>query len=100
MGLLSLGRPRSMALAESREDWILREAQRRPAAERSIFLDGACAGDEALRRRVESLLATAKPSDALTQQETKVDPLSLKLDRVETFDEAIGQMIGRYKILE
>ncbi len=32
-------------------------ALERPPAERAAFLDAACAGDEALRREIESLLA-------------------------------------------
>ncbi len=36
---------------------ILDEAFERPASERSAYLDGACAGDAALRAEIESLLA-------------------------------------------
>ena len=43
-----------MATPESRQDWILKEARKRPATERSAFLDGACAGDAALRQRAEN----------------------------------------------
>ena len=38
------------------------------AAERAVFLDQACAGDAALRRRVEQLLAAhGKPAGILDQ---------------------------------
>jgi hypothetical protein len=50
----------------SREEWIIREAQNRPTEERAAFLDGACAGDMELRERIEALLLAQKQvSDAL-----------------------------------
>jgi eukaryotic-like serine/threonine-protein kinase len=36
---------------------IYHEAVERPVAKRGAFLDAACAGDEALRKELESLLA-------------------------------------------
>jgi hypothetical protein len=30
---------------DRREEWIIRQARERPAAESDAFLDGACAGD-------------------------------------------------------
>ena len=36
---------------------VCRQALERPAAERAAYLDGACAGEEALRRAVDALLA-------------------------------------------
>ena len=41
-------------------DRIHTAALDRPMAERAAFLDEACAGDPALRREVESLLAYAR----------------------------------------
>ena len=54
----------------SSERWRLVErlyhdALERPAAERPAFLAEACAGDEALRREVESLLAQGASPDAV-----------------------------------
>ena len=37
----------SMIPPDRREEWIIRQARERPAAERAAFLDGVCAGDEA-----------------------------------------------------
>jgi len=42
---------------------LCRAALDKPAAERAAFLDDACAGDEALRREVESLLAKERDAD-------------------------------------
>jgi hypothetical protein len=37
----------------------------RPAPDRRGFVDGACGGDEALRREVERMLATSARADAV-----------------------------------
>jgi serine/threonine protein kinase/WD40 repeat protein len=88
-----------MLSPESREDWIVREALKRPLAERSTFLDGACTGDAALRGRIEALLArgqaVASPAaDPETERENSKVSLS------GGSDEAVGQTLGRYKLLE
>jgi serine/threonine-protein kinase len=43
---------------------VLQDALERPAAERGAFLDGACAGDAALRREAAALLAAAADESA------------------------------------
>lgn len=62
-----------MSLAESREDWIVREARKRPLAERSVFLDGACAGDLALRGRIEGRLVTKESDNTKTATSSDAD---------------------------
>ncbi len=83
---------------EMREEWIIRQARERPSAERSAFLDGACAGEVALRERLDALL-TAHDQ---TSQGTEPDAArsTIKLDLVDAPDEAVGQTLGRYKLLE
>ncbi len=83
----------------SREEWIIREAQDRPPAERAGFLDGACGGDLALRRRVEALLA-AQPEAADSLGPTVVDPHAQPLPTHVPPEESPGAQIGRYKLLE
>jgi eukaryotic-like serine/threonine-protein kinase len=72
-------------------------------AERELFLQGACAGDEPLRREVESLLAHDKEDfiespalEAMAQALAK-DPshLNRQTDPVE-----VGQTISHYHIIE
>ena len=84
---------------DMREEWIIRQARERLAAERAAFLDGACAGDLALRERLETLLAAHEQPDSLpaTLKETARPSLKIDLPRPE---EAPAQMIGRYKLLE
>jgi hypothetical protein len=45
-----------MTPPDKREEWIIRQARQRLTAERGVFLGGACAGDAALRERLERLL--------------------------------------------
>ena len=42
-----------------REDDIFAEALERPIGERAAYLEKACAGNAALRRRIEALLVAA-----------------------------------------
>jgi eukaryotic-like serine/threonine-protein kinase len=90
-----------MPPAPQHEDALVRAAVELPSgAERRAFLQQACAGDPALRRRLESLLAahdragSSPPPGALDIKATiKLDPLIVE-------DEAVGKTIGRYKVLE
>jgi tetratricopeptide (TPR) repeat protein len=63
---------------------------------RKAFLDQACAGNQTLRERVETLLATREQTLA-----PKSKPSSLRIDVSELAPaEGVGQTIGRYKLLE
>ncbi len=64
------------------------------AAERRAYLDRACAGDEALRREVESLLAANEQAGSFMTAEAVKATLSLPPT------EKSGDRIGRYKLLE
>jgi len=86
-----------------REEWIIRQARERPAAERAGFLDGACAGDVALRGRLETLLAAPDQPDELLGSGIAAATVkaTIKLDLVDKpADEAVGQTLSRYKLLE
>ncbi len=78
----------------------MREARKRPPAERASFLDGVCAGDDALRQRLEAVLAAPDPSAATVPQENEAARPTLRIDVAELPAEAEGQTIGRYKILQ
>ena len=82
---------------ETREEWIIRQARERPAAELAAFLDGACAGDVALRERMERLLAAHDQTSQATEPDAARS--TLKLDIPDASDEAVGQTLGRYKLL-
>jgi eukaryotic-like serine/threonine-protein kinase len=83
------------------EEWIIREAQQRPPAERDAFLDGACAGDPGLRQRVEGLLAAQAQSNPLWATRSAAVRAHPKREFADDPPlEAVGQMLGRYKLLE
>jgi len=85
---------------EQRQEWIIRQARQRPAAERAVFLDGACAGDAALRDRLERLLAAHEQPETLLATQTDAARPTIKLDLADAPDEAVGQTLGRYRLLE
>ena len=79
---------------------LYQAAWERDAAERAAFLVEACAGDEELRREVESLLAAgerAKESEGfLNQTALQVAAQALAGDTARSL---VGRKIGRYQIL-
>jgi serine/threonine protein kinase/WD40 repeat protein len=83
----------------SREEEIFTAVVALPAAEWAAYLEKACGGDEALRRRVEELLRSHGESDGFLQQ-----PLNAEMARVVAqlapTQEHLGQTIGRYKLLQ
>ncbi len=87
-----------MRPADDREEVLFREAlQRAKGSEREAFLDGACAGNPALRARLEALLqAHESPDPFLEPQAAAPGDATVLLPP----EEGPGTVIGRYKILE
>jgi serine/threonine protein kinase/Leucine-rich repeat (LRR) protein len=88
---------------QEQEDALFTLLIEKPAAERAAFLQAVCGRDHALRRRLEALLAgheqpggwLAETDEELTRKAT------LRLEGTEAeADEAVGQTLGRYKLLE
>src|SRR2546425_9110448 len=86
----------------TRERWkeierLYQAALEREPDDRAIFLEEACAGDEALRREVESLLAYK------TRAENFIESPALEAAAEMLADEqavsAVGQRIGPYQVL-
>ena len=87
----------------SREETLFALALEKPVEKRAAFLDAVCEGDPALRRRLEALLAAHDHPDQLFG-DTANDPtvkatVTTALDYPPP-DEAVGQTLGRYKLLE
>jgi len=91
--------PASAADAQ-REAALFAAALERPPAERAAFLDGACHGDPALRARLDALLAAHEHPAALLDVPADAPRPAPGIRFAEAADEAVGQTLGRYKLLE
>src|SRR5262245_47897064 len=81
-------------------DRLYQAALERDATRRGAFLDEACAGDEELRREVESLLAAHEKAkeaeDFLNQPALQVAAEAMAHDQAQSL---AGRKLGRYQIL-
>ena len=69
------------------------------AQERAAFLKGACGADAAMLERLLALLRASEGASAFLPEAPQAAP-TVKVDIPDARDEAVGQKIGRYKILE
>ncbi len=84
----------------NREELLFQLALTKLAAERAAWLDRECGDDKALRARLDALLAAhEQPETRLATQAEAARP-TIKLDLANAPDEAVGQTLGRYKLLE
>jgi non-specific serine/threonine protein kinase/serine/threonine-protein kinase len=79
-----------------RAEQIFHAAAALPAGERRAFLDQQCAGDEALRRELESLLAVADSPPSFLDR----SPIEIAADDIpEEVEIALPARIGSYQLL-
>ena len=95
-----------------REEALLQAATQLTGAERTAFLNSACCGDVALRQRLEAMLTAqvqtgylpGTAAEGVHLRENPSAPLAQSTVKLEFanagLDEAVGQTIGRYKLLE
>ena len=83
-----------------REEALFQAAAQLSGLERASFLNGGCHGDAALRQRLDALLTAHDDSEGLAATAAPTIKATIKLDLPEAPDEAVGQTIGRYKLLE
>jgi predicted Zn-dependent protease len=86
----------------SREEALFQAAAALATAPRAAFLDQECAGDPALRARLEALLAAHEQTGTLfgtAAAENARHALCLNPAR-ELAEDAVGQDLGRYRLLE
>ena len=84
-----------------KEGAVFNAARRLPARERPAYLDEACAGDAALRKRIEELLKASEEAGDFLERPAANPPgpaetISLNL----ALSEKPGDRIGRYKLLQ
>jgi serine/threonine protein kinase/WD40 repeat protein len=90
-----------MAQPSEREIEVFNTALELPAAERATYLDQACAGDAALRQRVEELLASSLEGGGFLQSRAAAPHRTGMTGRLEVpASEKAGDRIGRYKLLQ
>ena len=84
----------------TREELLFQLALTKPAAERAAWLDRECSGDAALRQRLDALLAAHEQPEPQPATQAESAQPTTKRDIAEAPDEAVGQTLGRYKLLE
>jgi RIO-like serine/threonine protein kinase len=90
----------SMNPDPQREAALFQAAVQLTGVARATFLDGACHGNPALRQRLEALLAADAQSEGVLAEAAPAAKATMKLDLSDAPDEAVGQTLGRYKLLE
>ena len=89
-----------MPSPQKHEETLFALVLEKPADKRTDFLDGACHGNLALRQRLEALLAAHEQSEELSPGNTPTAKATIRLELADAPDEAVGQMLGRYKLME
>ena len=87
-------------MSPSREELMLELVLANPAEKRDAFLEIMCEGDPSLRHRVDALLAANKQTRGLHAETAPAAEPTLKAEIADMPAEAVGQSLGRYKILE
>src|SRR5437867_11115837 len=89
-----------MPSPQNREEALFQAAVQLTGAERATFLKGACLGDNALRQRLEALLAAHDQPDNFVPAPAEAVRPTIKLDLADAPDEAVAQTRRRYSLLE
>ena len=88
-----------MTYPPDREVAVFSDARRLPSGERAAFLDKACVGDAALRRRVEELLLASDEAGNFLESPAAVAPGGTIRGPAMPAEKP-GDKIGRYKLLQ
>jgi serine/threonine protein kinase len=83
-----------------REESLFAAALAKAPEERARFLDGACHGDRPLRARLEALLASHEALDQPLAPLSSLTKATVQSAPSYPDEDATGQTIGRYKLLE
>src|SRR4051812_4404990 len=83
------------------EALLFQLALTKSATMRAAFLDRECGPDESLRQRLETMLAAHETAEDQTRTQAEAARSTMKIEFAdEAPDEAIGQTLGHYKLLE
>jgi|GEM_PF-1476080 len=89
-----------MPSSQDQEAALFALAVRKPVSERESFLQAVCGSDKPLRQRLGALLSAHEQPETLLATQADTAPPTIKLDLDDAPDEAVGQTLGRYKLLE
>ncbi|MBI4623307.1 MAG: serine/threonine protein kinase [Verrucomicrobia bacterium] len=90
----------SVPLPPNEEELFSRAAEL-PAAERAAYLDQVCAGDAALRARIEALLRADEAARSFMESPPAADlAQAVTQNAPRVVEAAVGDRIGRYKLLQ
>ena len=84
----------------NREELLFQLALTKSGAEREDFLARECRNDDVMRARLDALLAAHGQPEGPLAESVPATKATMKIEFADVPDEAIGQKIGRYKILE
>ncbi|HUD48241.1 MAG TPA: tetratricopeptide repeat protein [Candidatus Baltobacteraceae bacterium] len=82
------------------EEALFALALEKPLDKRAAFLDAVCEGDPELRQRLDAWLAAHDETGESPPKGAPAVAATIKLDFPDAPDEAVGQTLGRYKLLE
>jgi WD40 repeat protein/tRNA A-37 threonylcarbamoyl transferase component Bud32 len=83
-----------------REELLFRLALTKLPAERAAWLDRECGEDKTLQQKIEAQLIAHGSTIAMPAAPAPEVKATIKLDLTDADDEAVGQTIGRFKLLE
>ena len=91
-----------MSSPQNREESLFVLALEKPVAERGAFLKLICGDDQALHQRLTTLLAAHDaPDESLPKDKgAPGSKATMKLHLPDVPDEAVGQTLGNYKLLQ
>jgi hypothetical protein len=84
----------------AREDASIALALEQPVAARAASLQAVCGEDNVLRARLDALLAGHEQPATVFATQAETLPSGHGIDLADAPDDAVGQTLGRYKLLE
>ncbi len=89
-----------MAADAQREDVLFQAAVQLTGPARASFLEAISRSEPALRQRLETPLAAHQQAGGVLGEDLQASPETIRIESPEAADAAVGQIIGRYKVLQ
>src|SRR5579859_7537575 len=82
------------------EETLFELALKMPTEKRHAFLAVVSAGEPALAKRLEALLAAREQTGGIPAETVASEASTMKIEPLDAAGKVIGTIIGRYKVLE